>query len=265
MLNLQEIIARGKYIFEGAPKRLEVFKWVNGRLNAKEIALKVGKTESNTLTDLQKIRDMGLIIQKEKNGMGVRKNNSLVYEKVPLARQIPISYFKDPIKGVSKSSQKIPKTTGVRVQMSSLVAPSENQILQICTSGEDQLYEFKSPGVDANKITKEIAAMLNTKMGGVVLYGVEDDGTILGSDKRKQGLDQPLQNSIKNNIAPAPPSIKIVERNILGALVLLIIVPPWNKRDVYHFNDKVLIRKGTNVFGARPEESRKLHDGKYVV
>jgi len=45
----------------------------------------------------------------------------------------------------------------------------------------------------------------------------------------------------------------------------VVIVPPWNRSDVYQFEGRVLLRKGTNVFFAKPEESKKLHKGIYVV
>ena len=45
--------------------------------------------------------------------------------------------------------------------------------------------------------------MLNSRMGGIILYGVDDDGTIGGSDVTRQKWDQSLQNSMKNSIAPA--------------------------------------------------------------
>ncbi len=41
--------------------------------------------------------------------------------------------------------------------------------------------------------------------------------------------------------------------------------PPWNRWDVYQFDEKVLIRKGTNAFAAKPEELRKLHRGEFVI
>ena len=106
--------------------------------------------------------------------------------------------------------------------------------------------------------------MFNTKRGGIVFYGVDDDGTIQGSDVTRQRLDQPLQNSVKNSISPAAVfSLKSV--SVMGVDVLVVIVPPWNKRDVYQYDEKVLLRKGTNVFAAKPEELRKLHRGEYVI
>jgi predicted HTH transcriptional regulator len=106
--------------------------------------------------------------------------------------------------------------------------------------------------------------MLNTRQGGIVLYGVDDDGTIQGSDISRQKLDQPIQNSIKSNIAPAA-IVKLHTITVLGAEIIAIVVPPWNRKDVYHFDERVLIRKGTNVFAAKPEENRKLHSGVYVI
>jgi predicted HTH transcriptional regulator len=52
---------------------------------------------------------------------------------------------------------------------------------------------------------------------------------------------------------------------VLGAEVLVIVVPPWNRRDVYQFQERFYIRKGTNVFVLRPEEVKSMHTGKAVV
>lgn len=105
---------------------------------------------------------------------------------------------------------------------------------------------------------------MNTRQGGIVFYGVDDEGTIQGSDVTRQKFDQPLQNSIKNSIAPAA-TVTLRSVSVMGAEVLVIIVPPWNRRDVYQFDEKVLIRKGTNVFAAKPEELKRLHKGEYVI
>ena len=137
-------------------------------------------------------------------------------------------------------------------------------MLDICKTGEDQTLEFKAAGTDVRKITKEIAAMLHTRLGGIILYGVDDDGTIQGSDMTRQKFDQPLQNSIKNSIAPAA-VVALKSVSVLGSELLVVIVPPWNRRDVYQFAERVYLRKGTNVFAAKPEELRKLHRGEYVI
>ena len=177
-----------------------------------------------------------------------------------------MTYFEDPIKAkkkFGKQSRKVKKKAKDR-QLRAISTPTEAEILEICRTGEDQPYEFKSAGVKTEKLVREIAAFANTKTGGIIFYGIDDNGTISGSDKHRQELDQSLQNSVRNTVSPSL-TIAIKEKDLLGHRVVLIIVPPWNKKDVYHYNGKVLIRKGTNVFTAKPEESRKLHSGVYVV
>ncbi len=98
----------------------------------------------------------------------------------------------------------------------------------------------------------------------MIFYGVDDDGAIQGSDVKRQRFDQPLQNSVKNSISPAV-MVALKSISVMGSELLIIIVPPWNRKDVYQFDEKVLIRKGTNVFAAKPEELKKLHRGEYVV
>ena len=121
-----------------------------------------------------------------------------------------------------------------------------------------------APGGVYAEVFLRVGAMLNTRQGGIVFYGVEDNGDIQGSDLTRQQFDQMLQNSIKNSISPAA-VVTLQSVSVLGSEILVVIVPPWNRWDVYQFDEKVLIRKGTNDFAAKPEELRKLHRGEYVI
>lgn len=266
-MEIQELTSRGRFLFFGAPKRLEVFKFVNGKRGAKDIARKSGRTFVQTLQDLRKMRDLELIKPKlDKKGKVVKGQGSTVFEKIPLLRHVSIRYFQDPIKAnkrLGKQVQAKQKRVKDR-QLQRISIPTEEQILDICRTGEDQLYEFKRAKTEIRKITKEICAFANTKLGGIIFYGIDDDGTVSGSDKHRQELDQSLQNSIKNSISPTL-IVAIKERDLLGQKVLLIIVPPWNRRDIYYYEGRVVIRKGTNVFIATPEECRKLHNRLYVI
>lgn len=116
----------------------------------------------------------------------------LVYEKVPLARTVPLIYFQGLSKLVTPHSRQ-PRALSHSSKLRkppSLPVPVETELLDICRKGEDQLYEFKGQGTAANKIVREVGAMLNTRQGGIVFYGVDDDGTIQGSDMSRQKLDQ---------------------------------------------------------------------------
>src|ERR1017187_1403671 len=262
-MDLQELISRGRFIFAGAAERLGVYRLVDGRKTAKELARLTKRHVNNVHRDLRQLADVGLIEERKKDGQVLAKDGFTLYEKTPLARTVPITYFSGPTK-LRRSSAPVASLKSRTKRPQSLPVPSENEVLDVCKKGEDQTIEFKAAGTDVRKVTKEIAAMLNTRQGGIILYGVEDDGTIQGSDVSRQKLDQPLQNSFKNSIAPAA-TVTLKSVSVLGTEILVVIAPPWNRKDVYQFDEKVLIRKGTNVFGAKPEELKKLHKGEYVI
>jgi hypothetical protein len=144
-----------------------------------------------------------------------------------------------------------------------LLIPQSDKVAEICSRGEDQLHEFKRAGVDIRKITREVAGMLNTRQGGMILYGVEDDGAVGGADMSRQKFDQALQNSVRNAIAPAA-AVTVGEVDIAGKLVLVVVAPPWDQEHVYHYEGRVYIRRGTNVFEAKVEEIARLHRGECV-
>lgn len=266
MVDLQELIVRGRMIFDGASRRLEVFELLSSSRSTKEIARESGRSLSAVDQDIEKLRDLELILEKkDSKGNVIKKDGSIVYEKNPVIRHVSISYFGD----VASTSKLVKKTVKGQAKVSKPVTihvPSENEILDICKEGEDQLYEFKAPGVTADKLTKEIAGFLHTKGGGVIFYGVDDDGTIIGADMTRQHLDQRIQNSIRNTISPSP-SVDIKERKLIGSVVLLVAVPPWDRKTIYQYtmDGRYYIRRGTNIFALKPDEMKKLSQGVFVV
>lgn len=263
-MELQEIIARARFIFSGAPKRYDVFSLINGKNSTKDISKATGRSLSSVLQELEKLRDLELISEKNDKDGVVKKDGATVFEKVPLIKHIPDSYFKDVVdttKLVKKTANKIARST----KRSTIRLPSETEILDICRDGEDQLYEFKSPGIKMEDLAEEIAAYLHTKNGGILFYGVDDGGAVLGTDLTRQEFDQRIQNSIRNTISPAP-HIAVKEKNVMGIKVILIVIPPWERKSLYMYTKKgrYLIRKGTNKFALQPEEVKKLSRGEYV-
>lgn len=267
-MELQELISRGRFVFSGAPKRLEVFKLIDGRRSTKEIKIKTGRKFEAILNDIRKLKDMGLIQPKtDNNGEILEKDGCAVFEKVPLLRHVPLSYFrKVPMGKIKVIKQEKISTQVKRSKLAPLAIPSETEILDVCKHGEDQIYEFKAPGVETHKITKEIAAFLNTKNGGLIFYGIDDDGYVIGSDFRRQDFDQAIQNSVRNTISPQP-NIEVFERYVLGHMVLIVVIPPWDRKNIYQYkmDGRIYIRKGTNNFVITPEELKKLGRGEDVV
>ena len=263
-MSLQELIVRARFLFNGAPSRRRVFELVNGRRSSKEIAHIAGRPHRSVLNDLKKMVDLELIRPKrDSKGNIIKKDKCVVYEKKPLLAHVPKSYFKPVVKRPLLKTRHHKRKMKKRIP--TLAVPSEKEMLEIFKDGESQIYEFKAPGIEIRKITREIAAFANTKSGGIIFYGVDDEGTIIGSDKRRQDFDQQIQNSVRNLIRPSL-NVKIVERKVLGTSILLIIVPPWDRKHIYQFEGtKYLIRKGTNVFAISPEELKKLANGEPVI
>lgn len=265
MTDLQELISRGRFIFSSAPKRMEVYEHINGKNSTKDIARLTGRSLSAVIQDIEKIRDVELAREKKNGDRVVKKDDATVYEKVPLIKHVPLSYFDS----ISPSANLVKPTQTQKVSklgQRAMHVPNENEILDICKNHEDQLNEFKAPGIAVDKITREIAGFLHTRGGGIVFYGIDDSGTIIGSDLRRHDLDQRVQNSVRNTLSPQP-NIQVLERNVLGTSIVLIVIPPWDKRSIYQYtkDGNYYIRKGTNIFALRPEELARLHKGQYVV
>src|SRR3989338_90536 len=263
-MELQELIARGRFILGGAPRRLHIFSVVNGINTGKDIARKIRTSPNSVANDLKKLFDTGLIQPKYKDGEQVKKEGSVVYEKVPLARQVPLSYFtgltkkKSMVSTKAKQRQWRGRSGGGRLRV-----PSETEILEICKKGEDSGYEFKAAGVEGRKLTKEVAGFAHGENGGIILYGVDDDGAVVGTDLSRAKLDHSVQNSIRNTVKPAL-HVDIKSVKVLKTEIIVVLIPPWNRRDVYYYEGRVYLRKGANIFEASPEEIKQLHSGKVI-
>ncbi len=89
------------------------------------------------------------------------------------------------------------------------------------------------------------------------------DGIFLVPDGWPHGKES-VQNAVKNSINPSP-VIRLQSVPVLGAEVIAILVPPWNRRDVYQYEGRTYVRKGTNVFQATVDEVKRLHKGQTMV
>ena len=244
-----------------------MFNLINGRRTGKDIARKVGRSQSSVLQDIRMLRDLRLIVEKkDSDGTIMRKSGAIIFEKTPLVKHIPISYFKGVTDTRLLTRRKLTSTKARSSALPKIHMPSNEEILDLCSYGEDQLREFKAPGTSTDKITKEIAAFLHTRHGGLIFYGVEDDGSIIGTDLSRQEFDQRIQNSVRNTISPTP-KIEVKERNVLGSVILLIVIPPWDRKTIHQYtkSERYYIRRGTNVFALKPDEMSKIGKGEYVV
>ena len=81
---------------------------------------------------------------------------------------------------------------------------------EIIAEGESSLLEFKRKATTPTKIAKELAALANTK-GGLLIIGVDDDGTIVGVRSEKAEVDIVEQACGFYVFPPIEPKIEIVD------------------------------------------------------
>jgi ATP-dependent DNA helicase RecG len=77
---------------------------------------------------------------------------------------------------------------------------SEEDLLNLISTGEDSFTEFKSENVHSDSLAKEIVAFANTN-GGSIYIGIEDDGEVSGYSDSK--LEERAINICRNNIQPS--------------------------------------------------------------
>lgn len=79
---------------------------------------------------------------------------------------------------------------------------NKTELLQIIAEGESSGVEFKRDDVRPDSIAKEMSALLNLE-GGLILLGVEDDGTITGLTRSREGAEEWVMNLARKNLQPA--------------------------------------------------------------
>ncbi len=75
----------------------------------------------------------------------------------------------------------------------------KTQLLEIISNGESSCVEFKSDDIRPKQLAAEVVAMANLR-GGMILLGVEDDGSISGV--RRKNLEQWVVNIFHKKIHP---------------------------------------------------------------
>lgn len=130
----------------------------------------------------------------------------------------------------------------------------------LINEGENSQIEFKSEAVSNEGLAIVMIAFLNGQ-GGVILLGVEDDGTISGItgslDKKMNAINQIAQNSVKPAIIPVLDSFIIENKPIISITLEKGIHKPYNLIK----NEKTLfyIRVGTICRLASPEQIAALY------
>lgn len=95
------------------------------------------------------------------------------------------------------------------------------ELKALISEGENFKIEFKRQFSGIEKIAKELIAFANTK-GGMILFGVEDDGTIYGIESEKSEVDLIHEASRRYCEPPIEPIVQVIELNGKDIVVAIV-------------------------------------------
>ncbi len=133
------------------------------------------------------------------------------------------------------------------------------QLNNIIFEGEGLTVEFKRKVSSPEKIARAMIAFANTH-GGILIFGIDDDGSVVGVDSEKEEIDLIFQAATQHCYPPIEPKIEIFELNGKDVIVVTIeksIRKPHHLISTNGDAGKVFIRIGSqNVIAS--EEMIKL-------
>ena len=132
------------------------------------------------------------------------------------------------------------------------------ELLQLIANGENSGLEFKRDDIDNRVLAKELVAFANL-LGGIVLLGVEDDGSISGI--ARPNLEEWVMTACRDKIRPEIiPFFEVVRDVEPGKDVAIVSVGRgWGVHIVWHNAHRTYyIRVGTQSREASPEELERL-------
>jgi len=119
------------------------------------------------------------------------------------------------------------------------------ELKNLIAEGESFTIEFKRQFSSAEKIAKELIAFANTK-GGMILFGVDDDGTIVGVESEKSETDlifEAAKNYCEPEIVPIVQVIELNGKDVVVAIVEESVRKPHRLQDY-----KNKIDRGAKVY-----------------
>lgn len=135
---------------------------------------------------------------------------------------------------------------------------TKTELLALISNGENSGVEFKRDVIDNRKLATEIVALANLQ-GGIVLLGVEDDGTISGISRPK--LEEWVMTACRDKIRPEIiPYFEVVRDVEPGKDIAVVRVDRgWAVHAVWHdAKHTYCIRVGSQSREASPSELERL-------
>lgn len=131
------------------------------------------------------------------------------------------------------------------------------ELIERINNGEDSFTQFKREAISAKDLAKEFVAFLNAA-GGVIVFGVEDNGRIQGlSTAQIEELWQLIGNTANENVKP--PFYPLVEnRSINERKLVIAYVPKGSVKPYSTSGGEYLTKSGADKKKLSQEELRRL-------
>ncbi|HCY39571.1 MAG: hypothetical protein QG673_1053 [Pseudomonadota bacterium] len=131
------------------------------------------------------------------------------------------------------------------------------ELIERINNGEDSFTQFKREAISAKDLAKEFVAFLNAA-GGVIVFGVEDNGRIQGlSTAQIEELGQLIGNTANENVKP--PFYPLVEnRSINERKLVIVYVPKGSVKPYSTSGGEYLTKSGADKKKLSQEELRRL-------
>ncbi len=131
-------------------------------------------------------------------------------------------------------------------------------LLELISRGENSGVEFKRDDISTQDLAKELVAFSNLE-GGMVLLGVEDDGTVSGLTR--SDLEEWVMNVCRDKIRPAIIPFFEVFPNIDGSLDIAVVrvLRGYDVHSLWHNSmNRYLVRVGSQSREASREELARM-------
>ncbi len=128
-------------------------------------------------------------------------------------------------------------------------------IYSLIQGGENSAVEFKSAKVRPDSLAREIVAFANS-LGGIILLGIEDDGTITGLEPEVNS-EEWVMNIARNNVIP-PIGISFSAIEFTGFQIGVIQVPKGKDKPYQTSDFRFLVRVGSTNRQASIHELMRL-------
>lgn len=112
----------------------------------------------------------------------------------------------------------------------------EEEIISLIQADESQILEKKGDinnKKNRNDFIESVVAFLNTNRG-LIIVGVDDDGKIIGSKKKKEDLKKLIHDCIE----PPPKHVQVDEKLVLNDKIILVEVPEGEEKPYQSRTDK---------------------------